>query len=73
MSKRITSLDVLGEVRRAQRILRRVVRYLEQQERAEIRRGEKRIALTTAGDRALAAVDAEVRARRDELGLDDQP
>lgn len=42
MTKRITSLDVLGEVRRAQRILRRVVRYLEQQERAERRRGEKR-------------------------------
>lgn len=42
MTKRITSLDVLGEVRRAQRILRRVTTYLEQQERAEHRRGDKR-------------------------------
>lgn len=41
MSKRILALDVLGEVRRAQRILKRVRKYLEQQERAERRRGTK--------------------------------
>lgn len=44
MTKRITALDVLGEVRRAMRILRRVERYLVQQERAAKRSGEKRAA-----------------------------
>jgi len=42
MSRRITALDVLGEVRRAMRILRRVERYMVQEERAERRSGEKR-------------------------------
>ena len=53
MSRRITSLDVLGEVRRAMRILRRVERYLVQQERAARRAGEKRKAKF---DRARARV-----------------
>lgn len=61
MSKRIASLDVLGEVRRAQRILRRVVRYLEQQERAGRRTVKKRI------ERNDDLIDD------DELGYDDQP
>jgi hypothetical protein len=43
MSSRIASLDVLGEVRRAMRILRRVERYMVQQERAIKRAGEKRM------------------------------
>lgn len=37
--RRIVSLDVLGEVRRAMRTLRRVEKFLTQQERAERRRG----------------------------------
>ena len=41
MGKRITVLDVLGEVRRAQRILKRVRRYLEQAERDDARRIQK--------------------------------
>jgi hypothetical protein len=39
--RRINSLDVLGEVRRAMRILRRVELYLVQQERWTKRVGEK--------------------------------
>lgn len=42
--KRINSLDVLGEVRRAQRILRRVTAYLEQQEKHERRVVKRRVA-----------------------------
>jgi hypothetical protein len=42
MTRRIAHLDVLGETRRAMRILRRVERYLLQQERAAKRAGEKR-------------------------------
>lgn len=41
MGKRISGLDVLGEVRRAQRILRRVEKFLMQCERDEKRRVEK--------------------------------
>ena len=40
--KRISSLDVLGEVRRAKRILNRVQAYLEQQERHQLRVTTKR-------------------------------
>jgi predicted RNA binding protein with dsRBD fold (UPF0201 family) len=50
VGKRITALDVLGEVRRAQRILKRVRRYLEQSEKDEARRIQK------ARERAAAAV-----------------
>lgn len=42
MTKRIPTLDVLGEIRRAMRILRRAERYLVQQERAAARAGGKR-------------------------------
>ena len=42
MTRRIAHLDVLGETRRALRILRRIERYLVQQERAAKRAGEKR-------------------------------
>ena len=49
MGKRITALDVLGEVRRAQRILKRVRRYLEQSEKDAARRIRK------ARERAVAA------------------
>lgn len=42
MSRRINALDVLGETRRAMRILRRVERYLVQQERDAKRQSEKR-------------------------------
>ena len=43
MSRRkIASLDVLGEVRRAMRVLRRVERYLTQQERAADRAAKAR-------------------------------
>jgi hypothetical protein len=51
MSRRIASLDVLGEVRRSMRILRRVERYLVQQERAAKRAGEKRKATLEARQR----------------------
>lgn len=40
--RRIAHLDVLGEVRRAMRILRRVERYLTQQERAADRTAKAR-------------------------------
>ena len=40
--KRIAHLDVLGETRRALRIMRRVEAYLVQQERATKRAGVKR-------------------------------
>jgi hypothetical protein len=53
--RRVAALDVLGEVRRAMRILRRVERYLVQQERAEKRAGEKRKAKF---DRARAALSS---------------
>jgi hypothetical protein len=42
MPKHITALDVLHEARRARRILNRLIRYLDQQERAERRQGDKR-------------------------------
>lgn len=41
MARRSVSVDTLGEVRRALRILRRVERSLLQAERAEMRRGKK--------------------------------
>lgn len=40
--KRSIEVDVLGEVRRAQRILRRVVRCLEARERVERKAGVRR-------------------------------
>lgn len=43
MGRRILHLDVLGEVRRAQRILRRVEKYLTQKERDAKRAGVKRV------------------------------
>lgn len=64
MSRRITSLDVLGEVRRAMRILRRVERYMTQQERAAKRAGEKRKAALDARRRFTAA---ELKATADHL------
>ena len=42
MSKSISSLDVLGETRRALRILRRVEQYLKQRETRERRVHQKR-------------------------------
>jgi len=54
MSKRIAALDVLGEVRRALRILRRAERFMVQQERAEKRAGAKRRAAFVALQRASA-------------------
>lgn len=53
--RRIAALDVLGEVRRAMRILRRVERYLAQQERAEKRAGEKRKARFARARAALSS------------------
>lgn len=41
MSKRMSGCDVLAEVRRAMRTLRRVERWLMQQQRDEKRRAEK--------------------------------
>ena len=41
MAKRMTGLDTLGEVRRAQRILRRVEKWLTQGERDEKRKAKK--------------------------------
>jgi len=64
MSRRIASLDVLGEARRAMRIMRRVERYLVQQERAARRAGEKRKASFEA---------RRLRAGDDVLGPEDQP
>ena len=55
MAKRITHLDVLGEVRRAQRILRRVEKYLKQVERDDLRRLKR--AGADANARAAAAKD----------------
>lgn len=66
--RRITSLDVLGEVRRAQRILRRVERYLAQQERAERRAGEKRKARDRRVPRFTAGELKGAAARLLELG-----
>lgn len=43
MSRRIMVLDVLGEVRRAMRILRRVERYMVQEERATKRAEKNRV------------------------------
>jgi len=40
-AKRISHLDVLGEVRRALRVLRRIERWLAQQERDQRRRQRK--------------------------------
>lgn len=68
MSRRIAALDVLGEVRRAMRILRRVERYLVQQERAAKRAGEKRKARF---DRARAAL-ASGKARNVDEALAEQ-
>lgn len=39
--RRVPPTDVLGEVRRAMRILRRVERFLKQEERDDKRRGAK--------------------------------
>jgi hypothetical protein len=41
--KRARHLDVLAQARRARNILNRVITYLEAQERAERRAGEKRL------------------------------
>lgn len=42
MARKIRSLDVLGETRRALRVLRRIEKYLTQQERRARKAGEKR-------------------------------
>ena len=60
--RRIASLDVLGQVRRAMRILRRVELYLVQQERAT-KRAEKR----------AATFNAQRPRAGDALGVADQP
>jgi hypothetical protein len=65
MSKRIAHLDVLGEVRRAMRILRRVERYMLQRERAERRADEKRkqnAELKALAERARAKAPRDERA-----------
>lgn len=49
MARRSVFVDVLGEVRRGLRILRRVERSLVASERAEVRRGKK------AADRLAAS------------------
>jgi hypothetical protein len=56
MSRRQLQIDVLGEVRRAMRILRRVEKYLVQQEREAKRTGKKR--------QAKFEHDRDVAARR---------
>lgn len=68
MSRRIAALDVLGEVRRAMRILRRVERYLTQQERAEKRAGEKRKARLERARSALSSGKARTVDEALELG-----
>ena len=68
MSRRIAHLDVLGEVRRAMRILRRVERYIVQQERAEKRAAEKKV----QRENAARAARGEPQ-RVPPLGAADQP
>ena len=61
VGKRITSLDTLGEIRRALRILRRAERWLVQCERDEKRLGKKRL------ERARRARQESASASREEL------
>lgn len=61
MAKRIPHLDVLGELRRARRIINRIERYLTQQERRERR-------TPAAIQDPSAALANATQARADELG-----
>lgn len=61
----ILSLDVLGEVRRAQRYLRRVEKFLVQEERRAKRSGKggaplARVALTPRGEALLGRALVEL-------------
>jgi len=68
--RRVVVVDVLAEVRRAMRVLRRAERFLVQQERHVKRlQGELRVQLTERGAAMLAERERKARPLDDGLPL----